>query len=87
MAVENKILDGRLASIEGHVRGIRKMLDDGTYCVEILKQSYAVDRALRKFESELLRRHLSTCAPKGFKEGRDGQMVDELTGIFEIARR
>jgi len=84
---EKKILDSRLASIEGHIKGIRKMVDDGTYCVDVLKQTYAVERALQKFEAELLRGHLSTCVPTGFQEGRNDAMISELSEIFELARK
>src|SRR5437879_6338941 len=38
----------RMASIEGHLRGIRKMIEEDTYCVDILKQTYAVKRAIDK---------------------------------------
>ena len=87
MPAEKKILDSRLASIEGHIKGIRKMVDDGTYCVDVLKQTYAVERALQKFEAELLRGHLATCVPTGFKEGRNDAMISELSEIFELARK
>ncbi len=87
MPAEKKILDSRLASIEGHIKGIRKMVDDGTYCVDVLKQTYAVERALQKFEAELLRGHLSTCVPTGFQEGRNDAMISELSEIFELARK
>ena len=87
MKADKKVLDSRLASIEGHIKGIRKMVEDETYCVDILKQTYAVERALQKFEAELLRGHLSTCVPKGFKEGRNDAIIDELSDLFELARR
>ena len=87
MPTEKKILDSRLASIEGHIKGIRKMVDDGTYCVDVLKQTYAVERALQKFEAELLRGHLATCVPTGFQEGRNDAMITELSEIFELARK
>lgn len=80
-------LDARLASIEGHVRGVRKMLEDGVYCVDILKQTFAVERALKRFEAELLRRHLGGCVPRGFKEGRSDDMVRELGDLFELSRK
>ncbi len=87
MGMDRKILDSRLASIEGHIHGIRKMVEDETYCVDVLKQAHAVERALQKFEAELLRGHLSTCVPTAFKDGRGAQMVEELAGIFEITKR
>jgi CsoR family transcriptional regulator, copper-sensing transcriptional repressor len=84
---DNSILDARLASVEGHIRGIRKMLGDGVYCVDVIKQTFAVERALKRFEAELLRSHLSTCVPSGFSEGRSDVMVRELGDLFELARR
>ena len=80
-------LDTRLASIEGHIKGIRKMVQDDTYCVDVLKQTFAVERALQKFEAELLRGHLSTCVPTGFKQGKNEKMLDERTDLFALARR
>jgi len=53
----------------------------------VLKQTYAVERAIQKFESELLRGHLSTCVPTGFKEGRNEAMIGELTELFELSRK
>lgn len=85
--MEKKELGARLATIEGHIKGIRKMVDDDTYCVDVLKQTYAVERALQKFEGELLRGHLSTCVPAGFKEGRNDAMISELSEIFALARK
>lgn len=84
---ENAVLDARLASIEGHIRGIRKMLADGVYCVDVIKQTYAIERALQRFEGELLRSHLTTCVPSGFTEGRSDDMVRELGELFELSRK
>jgi DNA-binding FrmR family transcriptional regulator len=51
---DKKQILNRLATIEGHLRGIRKMVDEDVYCVDILKQSYAVERAIKAFESAQL---------------------------------
>jgi len=80
-------LDARLASIEGHIKGIRKMVQDDTYCVDVVKQTFAVERALQKFEAELLRGHLTTCVPTGFKQGRNEKMIEELSELFALARK
>jgi DNA-binding FrmR family transcriptional regulator len=87
MDTRKKDLLNRLATIEGHVKAIRKMVDDDAYCVDVLKQSYAVERALKKFESGLLEGHLQSCVPTGFKEGRDAEMVRELRELFELSRK
>lgn len=61
----------RLASIEGHLKGIRKMVEDDVYCVDILRQTYAVQRAIAKLEEVLLQAHLASCVPNSIAEGRD----------------
>ncbi len=51
MQANRKQVLNRSASIEGHLKGIRKMVEADQYCVDILKQTYAVERALQKFGS------------------------------------
>ena len=77
----------RLAYIEGHLKGIRKMVEEEQYCVDILKQTYAVQRAIDKFEGLMLQGHLSTCVVEGIKEGREQEVVGELNELFELAQR
>jgi DNA-binding FrmR family transcriptional regulator len=87
MKAEKSELDTRLASIEGHIKGVRKMIQDETYCVDVLKQTFAIERALQKFEAEVLRGHLATCVPTGFKQGRNEAMINELSDLFALARK
>ena len=87
MPANKKDLLNRLATIEGHIKGIRKMVDEDQYCVDVLKQSYAVERALKKFEAAILEGHLNGCVPSAFKEGRDAETIRELSELFELSRR
>ena len=80
-------LGARLASIEGHVKAIKRMVAEDAYCIDVLKQTYAVERALKRFEAELLRGHLATCVPTAFREGRKAEILTELGDVFELARR
>ncbi len=48
----------RLSYIEGHVAGIRKMVEEDKYCVDILRQTYAVRKAIEKLEALILEGHL-----------------------------
>jgi CsoR family transcriptional regulator, copper-sensing transcriptional repressor len=82
-----KDLLNRLATIEGHVKAIKKMVQDDAYCVDVLRQSYAVERALKKFEGSLLESHISSCVPAGFRDGRDAEMIRELHELFELSRK
>ena len=75
----------RLNYIEGHLSGIRKMVEEDRYCVDILKQTYAVRRAIEKMEGILLGGHLQTCAVEGIKEGREEEIVAELKDLYLLA--
>ncbi len=77
----------RLAYIEGHLRGIRKMVEEDQYCVDVLKQTYAVQRAIDKFEGLLLQGHLQSCVMEGIHEGREKEVIGELGELFELSQR
>jgi CsoR family transcriptional regulator, copper-sensing transcriptional repressor len=77
----------RLAYIEGHLKGIRKMVEDDIYCVDILKQTYAVQRAIEKFEGILLQGHLKSCVVEGIREGREEEVLDELAELYQLSLR
>ena len=77
----------RLAYIEGHLQGIRRMVEADQYCVDILKQTYAVKRAIDKLEGVLMQGHLNGCVRTGFQEGRDEEMIGELAELFDLSRR
>ena len=77
----------RLNYIEGHLGGVRRMIEADTYCVDVLKQTYAVRRAIEKLESLLLDGHLHTCVIEGVKDGRDEQVIGELLELYELANK
>ncbi|GCE46453.1 DNA-binding FrmR family transcriptional regulator [Thermosporothrix hazakensis] len=75
----------RLSYIEGHVAGIRKMVEDDKYCVDILRQTYAVRKAIEKIEHMILEGHLHSCVPEGIKGGREEEVIQELVQLYDIA--
>ena len=77
----------RLSYIEGYLKGIRKMVEDDQYCVEVLKQTYAVRCAIEKFETVLLRSHLSMCVPEGIRAGKSDELAGELEELFALSKR
>ena len=87
MQAEKKQVLDRLATIEGHLRGIRKMVEEDQYCVDILRQTYAVQQALKKLEAVLLEGHLQGCVVEGFADGREAEMVRELAELFALSRK
>jgi DNA-binding FrmR family transcriptional regulator len=75
----------RLSFIEGHLAGIRRMVEADMYCVDVLKQTYAVRRAIEKMENIMLSGHLATCVVDGIREGREDAVVAELSELYEMA--
>jgi len=74
---EYKKLIHRLNRIEGQIRGIRKMVENGAYCPDILVQSAAVCAAVNAFNKELLASHIRTCVADDIRKGND-EVIDEL---------
>lgn len=74
---EYKDLCNRLSRIEGQIRGIRRMLDEGSYCPDILVQSAAAAAAINSFNKVLLANHIKTCVADDIRAGKD-ETVDEL---------
>ncbi len=75
----------RLSYIEGHVAGIRKMIEDDKYCIDILRQTHAVRKALEKLEAIILEGHLRSCVPEGIKGNREEAVIQELIQLYTIA--
>jgi len=80
----------RLKSIEGHVRGIERMVENGDYCIDIVNQILAVQRALQKVTNMVLDQHLHTCvttAIRGDDPAERERVIDEIMGVFEATVR
>jgi len=75
----------RLNYIEGHLKGIRKMVEEDQYCVDILRQTYAVRKAIEKLEAIILEDHLHTCVPEGITGGREEAVIEELVQLYNLA--
>lgn len=76
--ITNQILLARLARVEGQVRGISKMLQDGKYCVDVIDQITAARRALEKVALLVMQRHMNSCVKTGMAEGRGETLTEEL---------
>lgn len=75
----------RLNYIEGHLSGVRRMIEEDKYCVEILKQTFAIRRAIQKMESVVLEGHLHSHVLDGVKEGREDQVLGELLELYTLS--
>lgn len=78
----------RLRSVEGHVRGVNRMVEEGAYCIDVVNQILAVERALKKVSGLVLDRHLHTCATTALRseslEERE-RVIGEILDVFEAA--
>ncbi len=75
----------RLLRIEGQVRGVSAMVENGRYCIDILTQVYAIKAALGKVEDELLKNHAAHCVEEAIGEGdadAQGKKFNELVDLF-----
>ena len=63
------------------------MVAEGRYCVDILKQTYAIRRAIEKLETKLLEGHLHSCVVEGVREGRSEEILDELVELYGLANK
>lgn len=77
---EERALINRLKRIEGQVRGVRVMVEEDAYCVDILTQVSAISSALTSFAKELLSEHIRTCATEDIRAGREGA-AEELAAV------
>jgi DNA-binding FrmR family transcriptional regulator len=82
-----KDVAARLRSIAGHLKAVERMVDEDKYCVDVLKQTMAIEKALERVDAMILGAHLETCVADAFREGRAEKTVAELTEIFSTARK
>lgn len=73
----------RLNRIAGQVDGIRKMVDDSRYCVDVLTQVAAVRSALSGVGQIILEDHMKTCVTDAIKKGKGQAHIKELMHVFK----
>lgn len=84
MSEETTKIVNRLKSIEGHVRGVEKMVEEEAYCIDIVKQIDAIQAALQKVSALVLDRHLHTCVTTAIR-GDDATDRERVIGeIMEV---
>ncbi len=83
---ERHILMNRLKRIEGQVRGVQKMLENDSYCTDILTQVSAIQSALNSFNKELLESHIRTCVVNDIRSGNDEVVSDLVKTIHKLMK-
>ena len=77
----------RLSRVEGHIRGIRKMVEEDRYCIDVLTQIQAARAALAKVESEMLKTHLSHCIEGAIVSGDADEQRTKARELIELLER
>jgi DNA-binding FrmR family transcriptional regulator len=85
-----KNVSRRLASAAGHIKGIERMVEEDTYCIDVIQQVQAVQAALNKVSAIILDSHLRSCvttAIQGDDPGERERVLEEVTSVFEMSSK
>jgi DNA-binding FrmR family transcriptional regulator len=78
----------RLKKIEGQIRGIMKMVDQEKYCIDIINQITAAEKALDGVAKNIMKRHIESCVTEAIIQGEGQTKIDELIEtVFKISNR
>lgn len=88
--MENDKTLRRLKTIEGHLKGIIRMVEEDAYCIDVIRQIQAVDAALNKVSTQILESHLNSCvitAIQGNNRAERERVLKEITEVFEMSAK
>jgi CsoR family transcriptional regulator, copper-sensing transcriptional repressor len=80
----------RARSIQGHMGGVVRMLEQDAYCVDIIKQTQAIEKAIDKLNALILERHLNECVTTAIRSRQPKErerVIGELLDVFETANK
>ena len=77
----------RLKIIEGQIRGLQNMVENGTYCIDIITQTSAVKQALSSVEDSLMEGHLGHCVVKQIQKGQTEKAKKEILKVYQLKRK
>ena len=80
----------RLKNAEGHLRGVEQMMEEGRYCIDIIRQIQAVQAALNRVSSLILENHLNSClitAVRGEDVAERERVLKEIADVFEASKK
>jgi len=80
----------RLKNVEGHVRGVAKMVENDAYCIDLIRQIQAVQAALNKISSKILSDHMNSClvtAVRGDDVAERERVLKEIAEVYEMASK
>ena len=80
----------RLKTVEGHIRGIQRMIEEDAYCIDVIRQVQAVQGALHKIGMQILNEHLHSClitAVRGDDPEERERVLKEVIEVFEATSK
>ena len=87
---QKKNLETRLNRVAGQINGIRRMIDEDRYCVDILTQTAAITAAIRTIEGIIMKNHLNTCVADAMRSQdveEQREKVDEVMTVIGRFRK
>jgi len=88
--MENDNTIRRLKTVEGHLRGVIRMVEEDAYCIDVIRQIQAVEAALNKVSAQILESHLNSCvttAIQGNDKKERERVLKEITEVFEMSTK
>lgn len=88
--MENDNTIRRLKTVEGHLRGVIRMVEEDAYCIDVIRQIQAIEAALNKVSSRILEDHLNSCvitAIQGNDRKERERVLKEITEVFEMSTK
>ncbi len=88
--MENEKTLRRLKNVDGHLRGVIRMVEEDAYCIDVIRQIQAVEAALNKVSAQILEDHLNSCvitAVKGDNPSERERVLKEITEVFDMANK
>lgn len=77
----------RLKIIEGQVRGLQNMIDQDTYCIDVITQTSAIKQGLSGVEDLLMEGHLGHCVVNQIKKGQTDKATKEILKVYQLKRK
>ena len=77
----------RLKLIEGQIRGLQKMVENDTYCIDVITQTSAVKQGLSNIEDLLLENHLNHCVEHDMSSGKIAKAKTEVMKVYKLKRK
>lgn len=88
--MNKEIVLNRLTIIEGHLKGVKKMVEQEAYCMDVIHQIHAIQSALNKVSTMILNDHLNTCvisAVRGENPDDRERVLKEISELFETVSK